>query len=527
MERLVLFRPGQRGASRARIVVAVLLVAAVAAHFVLGSYLSVDLFIIPILIGCVVFRSQGLVVLPLATIGYAVASWLSGDLPFRFIFLNSLGQLLEWSLLAGFVLVTLDRYALVKRLESRMFQDLDLARRLQSSLIQPEYDYGTVRIRGFVQQSHDVGGDFYYFRPFMQKYVVFCLGDVMGKGISASLLMAMVMGFMFEWGKKSTSPRFILNKLNSRLVRQWGSSEHAFLTTFYAVYCEENRELTYSAAGHHGALLVRSDGQVESLGVEGIPLGVFEDAEFLDATVTLEVGDRVILFTDGVTEARDPDGELFGVEGLQEIVLAYRKQDSKRLLEAIEAGGETPHSGPTDRRHGRDGDGNQAALPRRPDCAAGAGRRRGMKLSETYRLDLDYGPALQLVRNCDLASYLAVLMRVGRVGDLSVQERNLAVPIAHDLQARESETLEALQLAESSASLEELVQRLEHPSVRLCLYRDACRMALADGLVDEPESKMLEQLAVALGLDRPTSATLLDDLVLMRVCQERFRARLG
>jgi sigma-B regulation protein RsbU (phosphoserine phosphatase) len=338
MERLVLFRPGPRGAARARLLISTLLVAAGAAHFVLGSYLSVDLFIFPILIACVVFRLRGLVVLPMAALGYAAASCLSGDLPFRFIFLNSLGQLIEWTLLAVFVLVTLDRYGVVKQLESRIKGDLELARRLQSALIQPAYDFGTVSIRGFVQQSNDVGGDFYYFRPFLQKYVVFCLGDVMGKGISASLLMAMVMGFMFEWGKKSTSPRFILRKLNSRLLRQWGASEHAFLTTFYAVYAEDTRELTYSAAGHHGALLVRGTGELLSLGTEGIPLGVFEDSDFEDATVKLEVGDRVIVFTDGVTEARGQDGELFGVERLERIVLSHRHVDTSRLLSAIEAG---------------------------------------------------------------------------------------------------------------------------------------------------------------------------------------------
>jgi hypothetical protein len=338
MQRLVLSRPSSRLAMRARILVALLLIAAMSARFVLGSYLSVDLFVCPILVACVVFRLQGLIVLPLATVAYALATWLSGDLPFRFIFLNSLGQALEWSLLATFVLVTLDRYAAVKRLESRIHQDVELARRLQSALIQPEYDFGTVRIRGFVQQSHDVGGDFYYFRPFLQKYVVFCLGDVMGKGISASLLMAMVMGFMFEWGKKSTSPRFILKKLNHRLLRQWGSSEHAFITAFYAVYNEETRELTYSAAGHHWALLVRVNGELVPLGSEGIPLGVFEESEFQDAVVTLEVGDRVVVFTDGVTEARGPEGDLFGVERLQSIAVSHRHESSAQLLDAIDRG---------------------------------------------------------------------------------------------------------------------------------------------------------------------------------------------
>jgi hypothetical protein len=139
-----------------------------------------------------------------------------------------------------------------------------------------------------------------------------------------------------------------------------------------------------------------------------------------------------------------------------------------------------------------------------------------------FRLDLDYGPALALVQNCDLAAYLAVLVRVARVGDVSVEERNLAIPIARDLDAREEETTEALRLADD-ASLSDLVSRLEHPAVRLCCYRDACRMALADGQVDAAENAALQELAEALNLD---VSPVLEDLALMRSLQERFRTRL-
>jgi len=277
---------------------------------------------------------------PLAGLLYAITGWLCHDLPNAYVGVNTLGQLLEWTILGLFVLVTLDRYAAVKRLENRISLDLEVARRLQTSLIQPEYEFGTVRIRGFVRQTHDIGGDFYYFRPFQEKYVVFCLGDVMGKGIAASLLMAIVMGFMFEWGKKSSSPAFILKKLNSRLRKLWagGGHETPFITVFYAVYDEELREVTYSAAGHQGALLVHTDGSSTNLITDGIPVGVFDDADYQEASCRLEPGERVFLFTDGVTEARDGNGELFGMERLQEVLRLNLGRTLEENLESIKEG---------------------------------------------------------------------------------------------------------------------------------------------------------------------------------------------
>ena len=142
------------------------------------------------------------------------------------------------------------------------------------------------------------------------------------------------------------------------------------------------------------------------------------------------------------------------------------------------------------------------------------------------RLEMEYGCALPLVRNSDLSSYLAVLVRVAQVNEISLQERNIVVPIAHDLQASQEETVEALLLADGDAGLAQLVERLEHPAVKLSLYRDACKVALADGLVDAQEMTFLDQLSEVLGLDGQATLHVLDDLALIRACQDRFRGRL-
>lgn len=336
MERLVLFRPSGVGARLWVVVLVHLLFAAFLSRLHLG-FLTFDLFVLPVLVSSVVFKLRGMWIVPLSGVLYALAGLVSHDVPTRWVGFNTVGQMAEWLVLSAFVLITLDRYAAVKRLQNRFTQDLELARRLQSSLIQPHYDFGSVRIQGFVRQSHDVGGDFYYFRPFLQKYVVFCLGDVMGKGIAASMLMAMIMGFMFEWGKKESSPSSVLKKLNNQLSRLGGGgTDTPFVTMFYAVYDEESRELTYTVAGHQAGLLVHGNGEVEPLSTEGIPVGLFEDTDFAEASVVLSPGDRVVLFTDGISEARDESGDMYGADRLKALLAMNPSLPIAELLGLIQ-----------------------------------------------------------------------------------------------------------------------------------------------------------------------------------------------
>jgi len=338
VERLIIKPPTGRAALAWQAGIVVGLLIATAARAFVGPYPMIDLFMFPVLTSCFVFRYRGLVVLPIALLGFHIATALHGRQPRSLLMGMDLLQLGEWSLLAAFVLITLDRYAKVKGLQARMQQDLEMARTLQSALIQPPYDFGKLRIEGSIHQSHDVGGDFYYFRPFLQKYVVFCLGDVMGKGISASLLMALVMGFMFEWGKKSPSPQFVLRKLNHRLIKLWeGSDSSQFITMIYAVFDEETMTLTYSGAGHHNGVILRAGGAVEMIQAEGLPLGVLDDIDFPEGQIQLAAGDRVVFYTDGISEARRKgDDDLFGLERLTRVLQQHRQGELSRVLAEIE-----------------------------------------------------------------------------------------------------------------------------------------------------------------------------------------------
>lgn len=230
-------------------------------------------------------------------------------------------ELAKWMIVAVFTLITVENVKRIKDKEDHLDRDMELARTLQKALIPGDCEIGRVKISGIMRQCRSVGGDFYYFRPFQKKYIVFCLGDVMGKGVSASMIMSIIMGFFFEWGKKTLSPAEITAMLNKRMLELFGSEFTLFSTLFYGVFDEESGRLAYISAAHDTAVLIRSDGSVEHLAAGGFPVGAFAESSWEDAYLQLKTGDKVVLFTDGITEARSGD-EFFSMER----VLSFAKE---------------------------------------------------------------------------------------------------------------------------------------------------------------------------------------------------------
>lgn len=150
-------------------------------------------------------------------------------------------------------------------------------------------------------------------------------------------------------------------------------------------------------------------------------------------------------------------------------------------------------------------------------------------LQNAYVIDREYGRSfIEKLRGEDVARYLGILMRVARIGEVSVEERNLAVPIAGYLEATQGEQMAALGYADNpDLSLRELVAALGEPVARLCLYRDACRMALADGEVDLEENRFLDELSRALELDGQTRAHIEELVRRLWQVQDEFLALLS
>lgn len=294
-----------------------------------------DFFFAPILVACLCFRRRGLWIIIPALVLYHVC-YLFHNLPLWRLLTLDFFALFKWLIVAVFTLITVERVKADREQQMRIERDIDMARTLQMALIPSNYDFGRVRIQGIMRQCQTIGGDFYYFRPFQEKYVVFCLGDVMGKGIPASVVMAIIMGFFFEWGKKSPSPAMVMSKLNMRLLRLWGKETTWFTTLFYAVFNEETGRLTYASGGCEMAVLIRADGSISSLTSEGLPVGAFEEGDWEEKSVELAGGDKVLLFTDGLTEARNADGELFSYERLMALLQANARSEAKVILNEAE-----------------------------------------------------------------------------------------------------------------------------------------------------------------------------------------------
>jgi len=196
-------------------------------------------------------------------------------------------------------------------------KELQVARGVQRALLPKS----TPTVKGFSfsamnKPSHLVSGDLYDIIRLSDGRVVLTIGDVSGKGTPSAILMA----DFFATYRGLLRQRFplgvILTRLNEHL-RERASREH-FVTFFLGILDPRTKKLEYINAGHNPPILFRANGTAELLDQGGPALGFVEATRFEKATVKLNSGDLLVLFTDGVTEAQNPQGELFGVERLIE-----------------------------------------------------------------------------------------------------------------------------------------------------------------------------------------------------------------
>jgi len=193
-------------------------------------------------------------------------------------------------------------------------QELETARRIQSSLLprrMPE-------VRGLALDARylpmaDVGGDFYGFLAEDAERIGILVADVSGHGVPAALIASMVKVALAAQAEHASDPAAVLAGMNRVLH---GNLERGFVTAAY-IYMDAER-MTYASAGHPPTL-VRREGGVEELRQESLPLGRFRKAEYRNGELRLAPGDRILLYTDGVTEAMSPAGEPFGDERLRDI----------------------------------------------------------------------------------------------------------------------------------------------------------------------------------------------------------------
>jgi sigma-B regulation protein RsbU (phosphoserine phosphatase) len=193
--------------------------------------------------------------------------------------------------------------------------ELQQAREIQQGLLPKEIpQVAEFEITGAWEPAKLVGGDYYDVIRLSKSKLAICVADVVGKGISAALLMANVQASVRAFASESSPPSLVCSNINSVLCTNLASGK--FVTLFYGVLDAGSRTLHYTSAGHLRPIVIDSNGSVAHLENGGALLGVFPDWKYEDSTVELNPGDLLLLFTDGITEAIAPDGEEFGEDRL-------------------------------------------------------------------------------------------------------------------------------------------------------------------------------------------------------------------
>jgi phosphoserine phosphatase RsbU/P len=241
-------------------------------------------------------------------------------------------------LLSGFLLVNLlvllevaDRLSLKN--------DLEIAREIQQSMLpRAAFRAPGVEAFGMTRPANTVGGDFYDIVPLPDGRVLLALGDVAGKGSPAALLMALLLAMMRTLIDEGLEGANLVTRLNVQIGRHAPNSR--FVTLFIAILNPATGELSYVNAGQNPPLLRRGNGSYERLRAGGMALGMFENATYTTGATTLEAGDVLVMYSDGITEAEDTFDQPFDEAGVQTVVdgqgWASAKELGWALFEAVE-----------------------------------------------------------------------------------------------------------------------------------------------------------------------------------------------
>jgi len=231
-------------------------------------------------------------------------------------------------------------FAAAERWQSRRQSDALASReRVEAQAIQrallpavlPEFIGCELAVRW--QPASAFGGDCYDAIRLSDTTLALSIADVCGKGLPAALVMSSLQASVRAFALTDSTPRSVVSQLNQALCRN--ANLRRFVTFFYAVYDSTTRCLTYSNAGHNPPAIVRADGSVVRMAAGGMVVGMFDLATYEQGEVRLDCGDRLLLFTDGITEAESSEGLEFGDDRLVETVVRHRSSNADGMVRGL------------------------------------------------------------------------------------------------------------------------------------------------------------------------------------------------
>lgn len=221
----------------------------------------------------------------------------------------------------------------LKRANSELYQknqlikrELEAAKKIQQYIIHDNFDFiDYPTITGIYRPIEDIGGDFFDCYKIDENRTAFLIADVTGHGIPAALTMTMSKMLFSIYAEKFTNTASLMKEINLQL--RGTLLDMQYITAFYLIYDKSLNSLTYSNAGHTRPLYFKSSkNQILALDSFGWFIGISDDTEYEEKKITVSAGDRLFLYTDGITEAKNKDGEDFG-----EVRLARFIKDNHNL----------------------------------------------------------------------------------------------------------------------------------------------------------------------------------------------------
>ena len=221
-----------------------------------------------------------------------------------------------------------------KRRDAKQQREFEDARLIQRGLLPAAMPQAAgVQLAASWQPANGVGGDCFDALTFGNAAIGLTIADVAGKGVPAALLMSNLQAAVRAFAQEGTAPGSVCTSVNRLLCRNMASGR--FVTFCYVRIDTAGRRLTYANAGHNPPLLVRGNGQVDQLAPSGTVLGVFAESAYEQGDFAIAPGDRLILYTDGITEGRNTDGDEFGEERLAETASRHRTLPAEEMLAAM------------------------------------------------------------------------------------------------------------------------------------------------------------------------------------------------
>jgi serine phosphatase RsbU (regulator of sigma subunit) len=221
----------------------------------------------------------------------------------------------------------------------RLKMELEIARKAQLGMLPREIPkFPMLDIAAFMEPAKEVGGDYYDFIQIASDKLGIVIGDVSGKGMPAALYMTLMKGFLQSQTEEQISPEKILSRINRSFYKT--AERNIFVSVFYCIIDLSKSEMTYARAGHNPTIMLHSaNHQTSLLQTEGMAIGLDKgevfDRSLKEETISFNIGDVFLFYTDGLTEGRNKALEEFGEERLMELVNQYKNDSAQEILHKI------------------------------------------------------------------------------------------------------------------------------------------------------------------------------------------------